>query len=276
MEARHRARRYLLGGDVDRPPFVAFATDLTARLAQTTPPALFADPQILTQSFMEAVAVCKLECVVLALPAEAVRTAVAGEPEAPELAATREAIVRLRTLLGGRAALVLALPGPLELAATMGRASDNDELDDIVAALLRLIQSLHPPDLDVVAVVEREVPAGDEDMLGSALASLWNSAHYYSMPGLLVVASGGELMARSRADAVAVWDGADPATLLTAGARRVGVPVPPSAFLPEGGELPRLPAGGFFVSRGEIPAEAEVARVRTVAELATRPLPGGA
>ena len=275
MEARHRARRYLLGEDVDRPPFVAFATDLTARLAQTTPAALFADPQTLTQSFMETVAVCELESVLLAPPTEAVRTAVAGEPEAPELAVTGEAIVRLRTLLEDRAALILALPGPLELAATMGGASDEDTLDEIVAALLRITQSMHPPALDIVAVVEREVPGGDEEMLGSALASLWNSAHYYSMPGLLLAASGGELIARTRADAVAVWDGTDPATLLTAGARRVGVPVPLSAFLPEAEELSRLPAGGFFVSRGEIPAEAEVARVRTVAELATRTPPGG-
>jgi hypothetical protein len=237
---------------------------------------LFADPQTLTQSLMETAVVCKLECVVLAPPAEAVRTAVAGEPEAPELTATREAIIRLRTLLDDRAALVLALPGPFELAAAIGRASDEDELDDIVAALLRLTQSLHPPNLDVVAVVERAVPAGNEDLLGSALASLWNSAHYYSMPGLLVAGSGGELMARTQADAVAVWDGADPAALLSAGAPRVGVPVPPSAFLPGAGVLPPLPAGGFFVSRGEIPAEAEVARVRTVAELATQPFPGRA
>jgi len=44
MDARTRVRQFLAGGSADRPPFLAMATEYTARLAQRPPGELLADP----------------------------------------------------------------------------------------------------------------------------------------------------------------------------------------------------------------------------------------
>jgi hypothetical protein len=149
--------------------------------------------------------------------------AVALQVDRAHLATAAEAARRLRVLLGERAALVVLLPAPeLELARAL-------ELEHV----------------DVLGVLAADVePDG--------LAPLWNVARYYAVPSLLVCPRGTTAAAGAGADAVAVWDGATAKELLAAGAPRAGVPIAP------GGEPPPLPAGGFYITAGELPAEADV------------------
>jgi hypothetical protein len=98
-----------------------------------------------------------------------------------------------------------------------------------------------------------------------ALATVWNVAHYYSLPAVLVAASGDRRLSAEGADAVTVWSGASPEELLAGGAPRVGVPVSPTPPAP----LPPTPPGGFYTTPGEIPPDATVAEVKDLVRRAT-------
>ena len=78
MTGKERVRRFLQGGETDRPPFVAFVTYLAARLSHASRDELFSDPQALTDAFLKTVAVCELDCVVLNLGTEVVGEAALG------------------------------------------------------------------------------------------------------------------------------------------------------------------------------------------------------
>jgi hypothetical protein len=259
VQGRDRVRTFLLGGEADRPPFLAFASGLAARLAQRSRDELLSDPQSLTQAHLDAVAVCGFECVLLdpgdRPVLEAQRGAVPGGGEALRVLA--EAEERLRVLLGESAALGVVLPGPLALASQLGRPPEVDELESLGSTILGVFQSLRPPLVDLVVVREGSVREDQVAEIGAALAPLWNAARYYSMPSLFLAARAGVAVASVGADAVAVGEGAAPEELALAGAKRVGVPVDP-----ERGSLPPLPPGGFYLTAGEIPPDTDVSVVQ--------------
>ena len=88
-------------------------------------------------------------------------------------------------------------------------------------------------------------------------------ARYYSLPSLLVAASGTPRLAAAGPTAVAAWSGATAAQLLAGGAAG-GRPAAPAGPTP-------LPPGGFYLSAGEIPASWEMSAVRSL----VRQVPGG-
>lgn len=242
------------------------ATDLTARLAQLSRQELFSDPQTLTQAFLDAAVVCGFECIVIDLGPAAVSAALRREGPEPDetLGVVREAAGRLRMILGERIAIVLVLPGPRTMASHLGLQARPEELEGLGERILAVFQSLHPQLLDAVAVSEAEPLDGREAALADALSPVWNTARYYSMPSLLLAARAGRAAASVGAAAVAVWAGASPEELAAAGPARVGVPVQPGAHA-----LPPLPAGGFYITRGEIPAQTEVEAVRDLVRRAS-------
>jgi hypothetical protein len=63
--------------------------------------------------------------------------------------------------------------------------------------------------------------------LADAAAAFWNVAGYYSLPSLLVAATGTAGLAAAGPTAVAVWSGATAAGLLARGVRAAGQPPPP-------------------------------------------------
>jgi hypothetical protein len=259
VEGRARVRSFLLGGPSDRPPLIPFATEFTARLAQVEPDELFSDPHLLTQAYLESRAVCRFECVVLTVPADALARVTLGIPVAtePRLSVVQEGVRRLRTLLGEGAGLAVALPGPGTLATSLGRLPGEKDLEEVTAKLLEAVAYLEAPLVDVFGILETEpVVKPDAALLAEALAPVWNTARYYSAPSLFACARGGVEVGQIGASAVAVWEGAAPAELLAAGAARVGVPMVPGEALP-----PLLP-GGFYTTRGEIPADADVALIQ--------------
>ncbi len=265
MDARTRARRFLAGGPADRPPFLAMATEYTARLAQCPAGELLADPGLFVRSFQESVAVLGLEAVLIEIPAADVLPAVAGgEPAAGGLAVLREGLHRLRATLRDQVAIVALLPGPLTLVGSLGAAATPDSMDDLVAGLIGVQEYLGPAGLDALALLERAgVGDGDVGDLAGAAAAFWNVARYYSLPSLLVAASGTARLAAAGATAVAAWSGATAAQLLAGGAQAAGQPPPP---------VPApLPPGGFYLSAGEIPASWEMSAVRSL----VRQVPGG-
>jgi hypothetical protein len=192
-------------------------TDFAVRLEQVTREEMLADPQVLTRTLVGAQSLFGLDAVVV--PVEPARADVAAE-----------AVRRLRTLLGERAALVALLPAPS----------------------LELANALDLQHVDVVAITAGEVEA-------DRLAPVWNVARYFSAATWLVCPRGSADAARAGADAVAVWEGATPDELLAAGARRVGVMIEP------GGARPPLPEGGFHTTAGELPADTDVDWLREVA-----------
>jgi hypothetical protein len=242
---RKRVRRFLSGREGDRPPFVAFATELAARLEQVDPERLIEEPNALTRALLGLQELFRLEAIVLEVPADTL-------PRAG--GAVAEGLKRLRALLGERAAVVLALPGPRTIAAVADEPPTAEALDRFGSELLAAAASLEPQHADCLAVLER-VEVRDEEIaaLDEALTPLWNAARYYSLPSLLVLARAGRAAAGSGANAVAVWEGATGAELVQAGARRVGIPVTVGAASP-----PPLPPGGFWTTAGELPAQTEV------------------
>ncbi len=81
MDPRRRVRQFLSGGDADRPPFLAMATDYTAKLAQCSAGELLADPVLFVRSFQESVAVLGLDAVVIEITAgQAAPAAAGGDP----------------------------------------------------------------------------------------------------------------------------------------------------------------------------------------------------
>lgn len=275
MEGQTRVRRFLAGAHADRAPFLAFTTELSASLARVSVLEMFADPRVLTEAFLESLAVFDLDALVLRPPAELIGEAVAagGGSSHPSLDPVAEGIRRLRVLLGDRTGIVLVLPGPRTLTRSLNRGAAVEDLEDVAAGLLTVAQALEPPLIDCLALFEREpldaAAAGD---LETASALLWNAARYYSIPGLLVADRAGPEVARGGATAVAVVEGASPGELEAAGASRVGVVVD------DGEDLPACPASGFYITAGELAPDAEVesiqaltARLREASERARQP-----
>lgn len=264
MEGRNRTRRYLSGEETDRPPFLPLATELTARLAQVEPPELFSDPHLLTQSFIQAAAVCRFECVLLRPPADAVVDAV-GSPDPvghETLAVVREGVTRLRALLQDRVAVGLLLPGPWWIGRSLEREPTPAALEGTVGTLLQIAQSLDPPSLDLLGVLEEDTLASQHlDDVVSSLSSLWNSARYYSVPSLFLAADAGPATGSDGATAAARWRGATAEELLATGTPRAGVPVDVGSSPP----MPMLPRGGFWLSEREIPQDTEVRRMQEIA-----------
>lgn len=261
MEGRARVRNYLLGREADRAPFLPFATDFTAGLAQVASDELFSDPHLLTQSFLEVLAVCRFDAVLLNLSPQAVAGAARGEPPEQQgaLAVVRESVHRLRTLVSERAGIVVVVPGPRTLAAFLGSSGAPGDLDGLGAGLLAAANFVQPQLLDGLGILETEpVPDEDAGELGTALTALWNSARYYSIPSLFVAARAGRPVGTIGAAAVAVWEGATLEELVEEGANRVGVPIAISDW----SALPPLPPCGFYTTAGEIPGDADVQWVR--------------
>ena len=151
MDARTRVRQFLARGTADRAPFLAMATEYTARLAQCTVGELLADPGLFVRSFTESVTVLGLDAVLIEVPAPLASglievpadptsgptavsaTLVSGrDPVASTFAGLREDLHRLRATLRDQIALVALLPGPLTLAASLGVPVTPDSLDDLV------------------------------------------------------------------------------------------------------------------------------------------------
>ncbi len=246
MEGRERVRRHLMGRGADRPPLIAFATAFAARLDQVDPDALWQDPGALTRALMSLDALFGLDAIVVDVPRAALRS--------DALSGIADGVARLRALLGDRAALVLALPGPLTQSGLGG--ATTGELEERGDELLEAAKRLGPEHADCLAIVER-APVGSDDAqpLDDALAPLWNTARHYSVASLLLAAEGGLELADTGADAVSVWSGVSPQELAASGARCVGCPVELSTPTPV---LPALPPGGFYTVRGELPADTEI------------------
>lgn len=267
MEGRHRTRRYLSGEETDRPPLLPLATALTARLAQLEPVGLFSEPQLLAQSFLEAAVVCRFECILLRPPQDAIAVAVrSGDPAASETCQIlREALTRLRMLMQDRVAVGVLLPGPRSIGSLLGADTTGEALEHTAGRLLQLWQGLEPPVLDLLGIIE-DGPLSPQTLgdVVSSLSSIWNAARYYSLPSLFIAADAGPTPGGDGSTASARWRGATPEELLAAGTPRAGVPIDVGS----GSDLPTLPAGGFWLSAGEIPADMSVARMRELAAAA--------
>jgi hypothetical protein len=272
LSARQRVRGYLLEGKADRRPFLPMATEFTATLAQRSVEELLADPHLFMQSFMESVAVCGFEALLIAVPPQALGAPGAGQAE---LGALKEGLARLRTMAGDRLGLIPLLPGPWTLSASAGRGPGVDEVEDSVTDLLAAFEQLHPAGPDAVAILEQDAMDGlDDRTLGehaAALTTLWNVARYYSLAGFLVASSGDARLAGSGADAVTVWAGATAGELLARGAPRAGVPITPGSP----GPLEPCPPGGFYTTAGEIPSNTAVSDVKDLVAQAKEALRPG-
>ena len=215
-------------------------------------------------------AVCELDCLVLNLGTEVVGGAALGADPIGErgLGVVKEGVLRLRALLGERAGLVVVLPGPLDLAAHHGRTPSDGELEDLASSLLKVAGHLDPPSFDALGVLETGPVGGpDAERLAGVLSVLWNVARYYAMPSLFAAGEADPAVGRIGATAVSVWRGTDPAALADAGAQ-VGVPLPVAGSADDGQTLPPLPAGGFYTTAGEVPAETEVAWIQAASRAA--------
>jgi hypothetical protein len=265
MDPRTRVRQFLAHGTADRPPFLAMATDYTARLAQCDPADLLADPGLFVRSFTESATALGLEALLIEVPAATVL------PIAPPAHPTvlRENLHRLRATLRDQLAIVALLPGPLSLSAALGEPPTPDSLDDLVAALIRLQEYLGPADLDALALLER-TPVADPDIpaLTDATAAFWNVARYYSLPSLLIAADATPRLATTGPTAVAAWTGATAPDLLSAGATAAGQPPfpgPTSSSTPAPPAAPApLPPGAFYLTRDEIPPAWPIDAVRSL------------
>lgn len=262
MDARSRVRQFLARGTADRPPFLAMATEYTARLAQCTTGELLADPGLFVRSFGETVAVLGLDAVLVEIPSACVLPVAGGaDPAACELAVLREDLYRMRATLRERVAIVALLPGPVTLAGSLPGAATPESTDDLVAGLIRAQEFLGPAELDALALLERAGVA-DQDVpgLADATAAFWNVARYYALPSLLIAAHGTPRLASAGPTAVAAWAGVTAFDLLAAGAHAAGQP--PSS------PLAQLPPGAFYLSQDEIPAGWPVDAVRSLVRLA--------
>lgn len=260
MDARERVREALGRGRADRPPFLAVATEYTANLAQTDVESLYGDPNLFVASFLDSIAACRFDAVLWEVPIDWVlQSAVGSGPAAgKELSALREDIARLRGTVRGGAGLIPLLPGPVSLCERAGAIPSIDAMDDLVAGLLHVFEFLDPPALDAAAVIERVPLTADALIdLGEALTALWNVARYYAMPSLMIAADAPAALARIGARSVSAWSGAAPEELQGSGVA-IGVPV----SNPE--RLPPLPAGAFYITRGEIPPAWPVTSIRRI------------
>jgi hypothetical protein len=205
MDARRRVRQFLAGEAADRPPFLAMATQYSAKLAQCTADELLADPGLFVRSFQESVAVLGLEALLIEIPAAcAAPVAAGGDPASSGCGVLREDLHRLRATLRNQVAIVTLLPGPLMLCAAAGQSATPDLLDDQMAGLIRLQEYLGPAELDALALLERvQVADADVPGLADAAAGLWNVARYYSLPSLLIAAAGPASLAAAGSTAMA-------------------------------------------------------------------------
>lgn len=101
------------GQEVDRPPLIVFATGFAARLEQVDPPRLWQDAGALTRTLLGLEGLFGLDAVVVEVPPDVLAER--------RLATVADGVARLRALLDERAALVLALPGPITGATSVGR-----------------------------------------------------------------------------------------------------------------------------------------------------------
>lgn len=251
MQGRERVRQHLGGRGSDRPPLIAFANDFAARLEQVEPAQMWRDAGVLTRALTGLEALFGLDAVTVEVPAAGL------VPD--RLGVLADGLARVRTLLGNRAAVVLALPGPLTCAVDAGRDNSPETLEQLGTGILEAAKTLGPEHADCLAVIER-VPVRGEDVqpLDDALVPLWNVARYYAAPSMLVVADGVSELADTSADALAVWTGASPHGLAAKGARHVGVPIDPPTAPAQAPALPELPVGGFYTTRGELAADTEI------------------
>lgn len=255
MEGRERVRRHLAGRGADRAPLVAFVTEFAAHLEQLEPHEMWQDAGLLTRTLMGLEALFGLDAIVVDVPVAAL-----ARGHLPPVA---DGLARLRTLLADRAALVLALPGPLTCAAAAGRDRSPETLEDLGAEILGAFKMLGPEHADCLATVERApITIDDVQPLDDALGPIWNTARYYTAASMLVAAEGPTELGDTAADALAVWAGASPHVLAARGARHVGVPIDPSPAGVDSPELPELPTGGFYTTRGELAADTQIEALR--------------
>jgi hypothetical protein len=257
MEGRERVRRHLGRGGADRPPLIIFATAFAARLEQIEPALLWEDANVLTRTLLRLHSLFGVDALVIEPPPAALG--------ADERAIVSDAIGRLRTTAGDGVALVIALPGPLTLAAAPG-ADPAATLEDLGDELVETAHALRPERADCLAVVERiAVSSEGAEPLEEALMPLWNAARYYAAASMLVAAEGVPELGETGADAVAVWAGAAPQDLAARGSRHVGFAVDPGQS-----ELPETDQGGFYISRGELPAATQVESLHELIEAVRR------
>ena len=239
MEGRERVRQQLADRGADRPPLIAFATAFAARLEQVEPLQMWDDAGILTRTLMGLDALFGLDAIVVNVPVAAL---------APDrLGTVADGLGRLRALLDDQAALVLALPGPLTLAAAAGRDRALDTLESLGAEILDALKLLGPEHADCLAVVELvPVTADDPQPLDDALAPVWNTARYYGAASLLVAAEGPAELGDTGADALVVWSGASPHELAARGVRHVGAPISPPLPSGRGARAAAASSGRFL------------------------------
>lgn len=255
MEGRERVRQHLAGRAADRAPLIAFATEFAAHLEQVDQRGMWEDPGVLTRTLMALEALFGLDAIVVDVPVAAL-----ARDRLPPVA---DSLARLRTLLADRAALVLALPGPMTCAAVAGRDPSPETLEDLGAEILGAFKALGPEHADCLAAVELvPVAIDDAQPLDDALAPIWNTARYYTAASMLVAADGPIELGGTAADALAAWAGASPHELAARGARHVGVPVDLSSASVDSPDLPELPAGGFYTTRGELATDTEIEAFR--------------
>ena len=250
-------RRHLGRGGADRPPLIIFATAFAARLEQVEPELLWGDANLLTRTLFRLHSLFGVDALVIEPPPTALG--------ADGRAIVSDAIGRLRTTAGDGVALVVALPGPLTLAAEPG-ADPGATLEDLGDELVQTAHALGSERADCLALVERtDVGSGDAEPLEEALTPLWNAARYYAVASMLIVDKGVPELGETAADAVAVWSGASARDLTARGSQHVGFAVDPrQSELPDAGE------GGFYISRGELPAATEVESLHRLIEAVRR------
>lgn len=267
MDARRRSRDYLAGRSDRGAPLLALVTELTARLDGLDVGEMERDASVLSRSMLASRTLLRLPVLTLRWPAAGLdEAAEAGALVAtPSAAVLAETVHRLRILVGDGAALAVLLPGPATLVARLGGdPASFDDLEDAATGILDAFKAIKPEAIDVLGVQESAPVTGSQAVdLADVLSPLWNSARYYAASTLFVASVADAGAGGVGADAVAALSGASAETLLAAGAARAGVPVGPG-----NGGLPPLPPDCFYVTRGEVPADAPVESVTAMVEAA--------
>jgi hypothetical protein len=264
---RTRSRDYLAARSDAGAPLLALVTELSARLDGLEVGEMERDASVLSRSMLASRALLRLPVLTLRWPAAGLAEAAAsgalvGTPSAGVLA---ETVHRVRILVGDGAALAVLLPGPATLVSRLGGdPASLDDLEDGATAILDAFKAIEPQDIDVVGVQELDPvtgPLGGD--LADVLSPVWNSARYYAASTLFVASVADAGTGGIGADAVAALTGTSAEELLAAGAARAGVPVAPG-----NGGLPQLPPDCFYVTRGEVPADAPVESVTAMVQAA--------